>query len=66
VANQPKTPQRSIRIDDELWTAAKSVAKANQESVSDIIRTALQHYIAQPPGINCNESRHDAAVADDR
>jgi metal-responsive CopG/Arc/MetJ family transcriptional regulator len=66
VANQPKTPQRSIRIDDELWTAAQAVAQANQESVSDIIRTALRHYITQPPGINCHESHHDAAVADDR
>ena len=40
-----KTPQRAIRIPDELWEAALAKAEANGESVSDVVRRALERYI---------------------
>jgi predicted HicB family RNase H-like nuclease len=43
--NQPKTPNRTVRIDDELWTAARLAAEANGESVTDVVRRALQRYV---------------------
>lgn len=45
VPNQPKTPQRTIRVPDELWDAAKSKAEAQDETVSDVIRRALERYV---------------------
>lgn len=43
--NQPKTPLRAIRIDDELWTAVKEKAEAEGRNVSEIIRAALRRYL---------------------
>jgi purine-nucleoside phosphorylase len=42
--NQPKTPQRAVRISDEVWTAAMSKAEERGETVSDVIRRALIAY----------------------
>jgi antitoxin component of RelBE/YafQ-DinJ toxin-antitoxin module len=41
-----KTPMRTIRISDELWTAALAVANANGVTVSDVVRDALTKYVA--------------------
>lgn len=49
MANQPKTPLRAIRVDPELWDAAKRRAAQRDESVSDVIRRALQSYVDQAP-----------------
>jgi predicted HicB family RNase H-like nuclease len=43
--NQPKTPIRSTRIDDKLWRAAQVRAAARGESVTDVIRRALERYV---------------------
>ena len=43
--NQPKTPHRVVRIDDELWHAAQAKARDNGETVSEIIRRALREYV---------------------
>jgi antitoxin component of RelBE/YafQ-DinJ toxin-antitoxin module len=40
-----KTPMRTIRISDELWTAALAVANANGVTVSDVVRNALTAYV---------------------
>lgn len=40
--DQPKTPHRTVRIDDELWDAAKDKAKAEGVTVSDLVRDALR------------------------
>lgn len=43
--NKPKTPLRAIRISDELWLAAQAKAADNNESVSDVVRGALEKYV---------------------
>jgi len=43
--NQPKTPGRAIRVDDQLWTSAQSAAASNGEAVSDVVRRALAAYV---------------------
>lgn len=45
VPNQPKTPLRSFRIPDETYRAAQEKAAAKGESVSDVVRKALERYI---------------------
>lgn len=45
VPNKPKTPLRAIRVPDELWQAAQAEAAANGESVSDVVRHALELYV---------------------
>lgn len=43
--NQPKTPARSVRISDSLWTTARDVAHANGETVTDVVVRALDDYV---------------------
>ena len=43
--NKPRTPHRTIRVEDELWDAAVAVAKERGESVSEILRAALKRYV---------------------
>ena len=43
--NQPKTPIHSARIDDHLWRAAQVRAAARGETVTDVIRRALERYV---------------------
>ncbi len=43
--NQPKTPTRAVRIEDGLWLAAQQKAAERGETVSDVIRRALQRYV---------------------
>lgn len=38
------TPLRSIRIPDATWHAAQAKAKERGESVSDVVRRALERY----------------------
>lgn len=45
VPNQPKTPQRAIRVPDDLWQAAKAIARSRNETLSDIVRDALVAYV---------------------
>lgn len=42
-----KTPNRNIRIDDELWERATVAAQANRETVSSVIRRALLEYVKE-------------------
>lgn len=43
--NKPKTPHRTIRVDDELWAAAMAAAEAQGKTVSEVIREALTRYV---------------------
>ena len=43
--NQPKTPARTVRVDDELWNAVRREAEAKGENVSDVVRQALRKYL---------------------
>lgn len=45
VPNQPKTPQRTVRVPDDLWAAAKRKAAGRGESVTDVIIRALKRYV---------------------
>lgn len=42
--NQPKTPQRTVRVPDEVWDAAKAKATERGDNLSDVIRRALYFY----------------------
>lgn len=48
VPNQPKTPMRSFRIPDDVYRAAQEKAAAKGESVSDVVRRALERYVKRP------------------
>jgi predicted HicB family RNase H-like nuclease len=48
VPNQPRTPLRSFRIPDELYEAAQQKAAEKGESVSDVVRRALERYVKRP------------------
>lgn len=43
--NQPATPNRTVRIADELWEAAQRKAADNGETITEVIRRALQRYV---------------------
>lgn len=45
--NQPKTPQRTVRVPDDVWEAAKTKAAERGENLSDVIRKALARYAAR-------------------
>jgi len=42
-----KTPLRAVRVDPELWEKARTVAAANNENLSAVIRDALRAYIKE-------------------
>jgi len=43
--NQPKTPLRSMRVEEALWAAALAKSQERGETVSDVIRRALERYV---------------------
>lgn len=45
--NKPRAdnPARPVRVEDELWDAAKEAASANGTTVSEVIRQALARYV---------------------
>ena len=43
--NQPKTPNHTIRVDDDLWKAALRKAHDRGETLTDVIVRALKRYI---------------------
>jgi predicted HicB family RNase H-like nuclease len=49
--NQPRAdnPARPVRVEDELWQAAKEAAAEDGTSVSAVIRDALERYVAERP-----------------
>lgn len=38
---------RTVRVPDDLWEEAQKVAAENGETVSDVIRRALEEYVQQ-------------------
>ncbi len=48
--NQPKTPLRSMRIDDDLWNAVRVKTKREGRSVTSVIVRALRNYVADGAG----------------
>lgn len=49
VPNQPATPTHSVRVPEELWEAALRIASDRGETVSDVIRRALERYVRAHP-----------------
>ena len=47
VPNQPKTPQRTFRIPDDLWQAARRKAKQRGETVTAVVIRALKRYVQE-------------------
>lgn len=45
VPNKPKTPLKSFRIPEDLYRAAQAKAEERGESVSDVVRAALDRYV---------------------
>lgn len=44
--NAPKTPTRTIRVSDELWSAVQQKAAGQKVTVTSIIIAALEDYVA--------------------
>lgn len=47
VPNQPKTPVKCFRIPAELYDAAMARARSRGEALTDVVRDALERYIAE-------------------
>jgi hypothetical protein len=43
--NQPKTPNRVVRVPDQLWHAAQAKAADRGEVLSEEIRKFLERYV---------------------
>ena len=43
--NAPKTPTRTIRVSDDLWTAVQKKAVIDGVTVTSIIIAALEAYL---------------------
>jgi hypothetical protein len=39
------TPPRSVRVPDDLWRAAQEKAARRGETLTDVIRRALERYV---------------------
>jgi predicted HicB family RNase H-like nuclease len=45
--NAPKTPTRTLRVSDDLWTAAQAKAAEEGVTVTSVIIRALTSYVSQ-------------------
>lgn len=45
VANQPKTPHRTIRVPDDVWAPARLKAEQEGRNLSELIRGWLTQYV---------------------
>jgi hypothetical protein len=43
--NAPKTPTRTVRVDDELWTAVQEQTKIDGITVTSVIIDGLLKYL---------------------
>ena len=44
MVKQPMVP-RQVRVPEKLWDTAKTAAEQNDETVSDVVRRALENYV---------------------
>lgn len=47
VANQPKTPHRTIRVPDDVWKPAVVKAQSEGRNLSELIREWLIEYVGE-------------------
>lgn len=45
VPNKPKTPVKGFRIPQDLYEAAQKVAAEREETLTDVVRRALERYV---------------------
>jgi len=45
--NAPKTPTRTVRVSDELWTATQAKAASLGVTVTSVILDALEKFVAE-------------------
>ena len=45
MANQPKTPHRRVRLNDDIWEALRQIGEQTGLSVSEVMRLALTDFI---------------------
>lgn len=48
VPNQPKTPNRVIRVETTLWRAAQEKAAAEGRTLTGVIVAYLKRYVSTP------------------
>jgi hypothetical protein len=44
-----KTPNRNLRVPDQIWDAALAKARAEGRTLTEVIMTYLRRYISTPP-----------------
>jgi macrodomain Ter protein organizer (MatP/YcbG family) len=44
------TRRRSFRLEDDLWAAVQVAAAANGETVSEVVRRAIEDYVRRVDG----------------
>lgn len=44
-AKPTHTPNRVVRVSDELWQAAQAKAAEKGETISEVVRRALERYV---------------------
>lgn len=45
-----KTPNRNIRIADDVWNPAKEIAEVEGTNITAVIKAALRRYVARHRG----------------
>lgn len=63
--NQPKTVAHTVRVDADLWAAARAEAARNGQTLSAVIRQALLNYLLPNP-LHLTQELKDAADTLDR
>jgi hypothetical protein len=48
VPNQPKTPNRVLRVEESLWRAAQAKAKTEGRTLTSVIVAYLRRYVSTP------------------
>lgn len=43
---KPPMVMRSIRVPEKLWSSAKALCDEREENISDVVREALERYVA--------------------
>jgi Arc/MetJ-type ribon-helix-helix transcriptional regulator len=43
---KPPMVMRSIRVPEKLWNAARALCDEREENISDVVREALERYVA--------------------
>lgn len=61
--NQPKTPLRSMRIDDDLWNAVRTKTKREGRSITSVIVLALRSYVTEGAGATVTTSAEHIRAA---